>query len=433
MMQPRCERDVGAFEAALAAERARLVRLCARITGDADAAEDLAQETLVEAWRARGRLRDPGGLSPWLAAIARNVCLRWARGRGRRAGARRAEIAAAGLDGTPPTLDDCRTATKTSPLTLERGELAELLDRALALLPAQTRAALVESYVYDGHRGSWRRGWAAARARCACACTAGGWRCATRSRRTCVPKPSRWESRCRDQPVTIPTMPASQSGARHASGARSVGGTARSRASCPRPVNIRITAPAAACRAATQMSPAGIVVGMARDTTVAAGLTSAKSILSRLLADNDTRYRRGLAEGAAICLDCGQPGPVRLWTPADTADMGPLTYGINLACDHCRGGDNASLWHLMIDLPAGRRFWRRHPHMRALPIREISYQGRPALLAGFESGIGRHGWRWSRRARRWTCCGSKGESRGRRHHDRDAAAGKNSRYSGSAG
>jgi DNA-directed RNA polymerase specialized sigma24 family protein len=32
-------------------ERARLVRLCARLTGNIDVAEDLAQETLFEAWR----------------------------------------------------------------------------------------------------------------------------------------------------------------------------------------------------------------------------------------------------------------------------------------------------------------------------------------------------------------------------------------------
>ena len=37
------------WEAALRLERARLVRLCARFTGDVDAAEDLAQETLCEA------------------------------------------------------------------------------------------------------------------------------------------------------------------------------------------------------------------------------------------------------------------------------------------------------------------------------------------------------------------------------------------------
>src|ERR1700750_1701401 len=64
-------------------ERARLVRLCAALTGDREAAEDLAQETLLEAWRNRHKLEDAQGLERWVAAIARNVCLRWGRTRGR--------------------------------------------------------------------------------------------------------------------------------------------------------------------------------------------------------------------------------------------------------------------------------------------------------------------------------------------------------------
>src|SRR5262252_5873402 len=80
--QPR-PAGVTAHDAALFAERGRLVRLCACLTGDWDAAEDLAQETLVEAWRALEKLRDPDGLAPWLSAIARNVCKRWQRQRGR--------------------------------------------------------------------------------------------------------------------------------------------------------------------------------------------------------------------------------------------------------------------------------------------------------------------------------------------------------------
>src|SRR5437870_3335209 len=64
-------------------DRARLVRLCARLTGDLDAAEDLAQETLYEAWRNAHKLHDLTGRTQWLAAIARNVCLRWTRARGR--------------------------------------------------------------------------------------------------------------------------------------------------------------------------------------------------------------------------------------------------------------------------------------------------------------------------------------------------------------
>jgi RNA polymerase sigma-70 factor (ECF subfamily) len=64
-------------------DRPRLVRLCAVLSGDRLAAEDLAQETLLEAWRQRHKLHDERGADRWLAAVARNVCLRWSRRRTR--------------------------------------------------------------------------------------------------------------------------------------------------------------------------------------------------------------------------------------------------------------------------------------------------------------------------------------------------------------
>ena len=66
----------------VARQRARLVRLCATVVGDASAAEDLAQEALLTAWRLQHRLTDPTGADAWLNAIARNVCRRWLRARG---------------------------------------------------------------------------------------------------------------------------------------------------------------------------------------------------------------------------------------------------------------------------------------------------------------------------------------------------------------
>ncbi len=65
------------LETVLPAERARLVRLCTTITGNGDVAEDLAQETLLEAWRHLHKLRDPERRAQWLSGIARNVCLRF--------------------------------------------------------------------------------------------------------------------------------------------------------------------------------------------------------------------------------------------------------------------------------------------------------------------------------------------------------------------
>lgn len=66
------------------AERAWLVRTCAMLIRNADAAEDLAQETLLEAWRHQEKLYDRGSEQHeerrrWLGAIAHNVCLRWLR------------------------------------------------------------------------------------------------------------------------------------------------------------------------------------------------------------------------------------------------------------------------------------------------------------------------------------------------------------------
>src|SRR5262245_4659355 len=67
----------------LSSERPRLVRLCARLTGDLQAAQDLAQETLIIAWRNAHQLREPERYSQWLSGIARNLCRNWVRSRRR--------------------------------------------------------------------------------------------------------------------------------------------------------------------------------------------------------------------------------------------------------------------------------------------------------------------------------------------------------------
>ena len=69
----------GADEAAFAAEceayRRRLRLHCYRMTGSVDDADDLVQETLLRAWRARAGFEGRAQLSTWLHRIATNVCL----------------------------------------------------------------------------------------------------------------------------------------------------------------------------------------------------------------------------------------------------------------------------------------------------------------------------------------------------------------------
>lgn len=131
------------------AERRWVVRVCARLSGDAQTAEDLAQEVLLRAHRSREHQSVPGRRQAWLEGIARHVCLDWLRQR-----RRRPEVA---LGLPPPERPDAFDVDEE----LDRREIVALLDRAMARLPEHTRAALVDHYVHDLPQPqiALRQGW----------------------------------------------------------------------------------------------------------------------------------------------------------------------------------------------------------------------------------------------------------------------------------
>jgi RNA polymerase sigma-70 factor, ECF subfamily len=51
----------------------RVYRFALRLTGSRQEAEDLTQETFLQAWRGRRGLRDPGRARQWLFTIAKNL------------------------------------------------------------------------------------------------------------------------------------------------------------------------------------------------------------------------------------------------------------------------------------------------------------------------------------------------------------------------
>lgn len=136
------------FETILSLERTRLVRLCARFTGDSNAAEDLAQETLLEAWRHFDALRDQQRIPQWLSGIAHNICLRWARKQGRNL-LQFAEPLFIDDDAAQAQLEDTLEDDFDVEAELERKELIELLDRALALLTPEARTLLIARYIEE--------------------------------------------------------------------------------------------------------------------------------------------------------------------------------------------------------------------------------------------------------------------------------------------
>jgi RNA polymerase sigma-70 factor (ECF subfamily) len=79
------ERPDSAFVEAIEPLRGALRLHCYRMLGSSHDGDDVVQETLLRAWRARGDLHDPALVRPWLYRIATNACLDELKRRPRRA------------------------------------------------------------------------------------------------------------------------------------------------------------------------------------------------------------------------------------------------------------------------------------------------------------------------------------------------------------
>ena len=125
--------DVTAFEQLAGAHADRLFAVLWRLLGDRAAAEDVAQEVMLRAWRGIGRFRGSSSFFTWLYRIAVNEASRSL--------ARRARQPA-----TVPVDDALQLpapAAGQPDRQAERAELRRALDAALAALPPAQRTAIV--------------------------------------------------------------------------------------------------------------------------------------------------------------------------------------------------------------------------------------------------------------------------------------------------
>ena len=132
--------DEAAFHALVDRESVVILRLCYRILGRVDEAEDAAQETFVLAYRALSTYRADGPPGAWLARIATRVC--W----------RRSGILTRRRAATTP-LDDVLTGTLVGPgdpaaEVIAAAEAASVR-RAAAMLPEPYREVVALRYFAD--------------------------------------------------------------------------------------------------------------------------------------------------------------------------------------------------------------------------------------------------------------------------------------------
>jgi RNA polymerase sigma factor (sigma-70 family) len=338
------------------AERRRLVRLCAALSGDAGAAEDLAQETLLEGWRNLDKLHDPDGADRWLAAVARNVCLRWGRRAGREAAV---ESAVRAVTSAAEAVDFDEE--------LDRADLERLLDHALALLPSDARDVLVRRYV----GGETPRELAAAldvsedavAMRLARAKTALRRLLATELRDTgaelglLVHDDELWRAT---------RVWCGQCGARRL--------LTRTTAS-PAAVSFRCPG----CVPAAAESGAEYRLDNPFFTRLLGAVTRPTAVLARA-ADWSQRYFAGGAGTEVTCTRCAALVPLRRYereaAPGDAAHR----HGLLASCDACGEKVSSSLGGLVTTLPQVRSLRREHARTVVSTVRAVEVGGTRAFL-----------------------------------------------------
>ncbi len=123
--------DQEAFENLIRENQRMIHSLCYRLTGSMEDAEDLAQDTFVQAYRNLAQFRAEAKVSSWLYRIAVNRCLNWRKYRQRQ-------------DQTH------QEWSRHGPeVAHDNTRQAQQIQEALMKLPAKQRAAIVLT-TYDG-------------------------------------------------------------------------------------------------------------------------------------------------------------------------------------------------------------------------------------------------------------------------------------------
>lgn len=138
MLRLKNNGDRQAFNTLVERYRDRIVSYACRMTGNAELAQDAAQETFVRVFRSAATFHDDGRFSPWVYKIASNVCL-----------SERARRAKDALNVDFETLED----TQDSGVVVEDQVMATLTAERLSVgigkLSNQHKTALV-MHIYQG-------------------------------------------------------------------------------------------------------------------------------------------------------------------------------------------------------------------------------------------------------------------------------------------
>ena len=354
------------FETLLADERLRLVRLCAWFSGSQEAAEDLAQETLIVAWKSRSQLNSPEKLKPWTTSIARNICLNWSRRH-----YREQSRVIYSVDADEKPLDEIQDEFNLE-IELDRYELARLLDRALSLLPRETAQMLVEHYIKESSQ-----------AEIAELMNINPGTVAVRLQRGKLSLQKLLRKNLQAEASAYGLIHENDSGWDETNIWCPWCGQARLMGKFQKDEMFALRCPN--CDPHAEDIMAGLDLTQPYHARLLGNPRAFKPAYARLLKAFHPIYLEALKSHTAPCLACGRPVEVSLEHDRIDHKRSSTFSQITLRCPACGWASNKSLSGMVVGSPEAQRFWREYPRMRTLPARAIEAQGSPAMLTRLQS------------------------------------------------
>ena len=133
------EGDVNAFEDLVTEHEKGVYAIAQRMTGNAEDAADMTQETFIKAYNSLSSFRGDSKFSVWLYRIATNVCLDFLRSRSRKP---TVSLSVEDDDGEETQMDIADESQSPAQL-LERGLTRDAVRRGLKALSAEYRQILL--------------------------------------------------------------------------------------------------------------------------------------------------------------------------------------------------------------------------------------------------------------------------------------------------
>lgn len=350
----------------LPTERERIVRLCTTLTGDRDIAEDLAQETMLEAWRHIHTLRDHEKRIQWLNGIARNVYLRWARKHGQDL----AQREFLHPEEHETSLEERLVDDYDIEIELERKELVSLLDKAMSLLPEETRTVLIKRYIEE-----------APIADVAAQMGTNTGAVAMRLQRGKLALRRLLDTELQPEGTLYGIAPVRTEDWQETSIWCWLCGEHRLRAIFePSRGFFQLKCPQCSPRDDEFVTSANIPA-LLKD------VKSYKPALNRLFKWCDQFYKAALNNGFVICSRCGRSVETKIRQPDNAPDwlLKRAQRAIDVQCPDCRLPHWESIEGMTLSLPQAQPFIKRYPRIRALPEQIVEAHGRRAIVISFES------------------------------------------------